>query len=295
MRELRAREEEKRQQEFLESAWEEWRLLDPEGSSDEEWDPIEDAVEDERGIYINLLRHFLWMEAVSQNASKDANGKDEILQETSNTTVEGSSHPEMADSKDSDRAEDAPKSKNAKKRVKQKAKASEAQKDQPKPGEVHVETRGEMRERLRMGQKLNFPSGWGIVGTVDTPYGIHDKTSPLRNDEIDRLLAQIPEIKQLLLCRLLLAHATLLPAALRANSIEDFLADEEVTNVDLRDLTLKIEQPGRQELRDACADLHRPENEESTEDDSTEEKMENIQVSTTRLPLPRSVIKNRAS
>ena len=43
---------------------------------------------------------------------------------------------------------------------------------------------------------------------------------------------------------------------------EEFLADEEVTASDLRDLCLKMESPGLQEIRDACADLFRSEDEE---------------------------------
>lgn len=71
------------------------------------------------------------------------------------------------------------------------------------------------------------------------------------------MLAEITEIKHLLFCRLLLGHATLLPAALRAESVEAFLAASEVTEAALRDLCLKMENPGPQEIRDACADLFR--------------------------------------
>jgi hypothetical protein len=56
----------------------------------------------------------------------------------------------------------------------------------------------------------------------------------------------------------LLGHAALLPAALRANGVEEFLADDEVTASDLRDLCLKMENPGLQEIRDSCADLSVP-------------------------------------
>ncbi len=58
-------------------------------------------------------------------------------------------------------------------------------------------------------------------------------------------------------CRQLLSHTALLPAALRAHSIEEFLADEAIADSDLRDLCLKVEQPSLEALRDACADLLR--------------------------------------
>jgi hypothetical protein len=88
------------------------------------------------------------------------------------------------------------------------------------------------------------------------------------------LLGEISVIKHLLFCRLLLGHATLLPAALRANNVQDFLAEEEVTSSSLRDICLKMENPGLQEIRDACADLFRPEEEsdDSEPDPSRSEK-----------------------
>jgi hypothetical protein len=73
------------------------------------------------------------------------------------------------------------------------------------------------------------------------------------------LLEEVAEIKRLLFCRLLLSHATLLPIALRSDSMEEFLADNDVTGEHLRDLCLKLERPGLQDVRDACADLVRGE------------------------------------
>jgi hypothetical protein len=87
------------------------------------------------------------------------------------------------------------------------------------------------------------------------------RTITFPEPEIERLLGEVSEVKYLLFCRLLLGQAALLPAALRANSVEDFLADPEVTGPALRDLCLKMENPGLQEIRDACADLFRSEEE----------------------------------
>lgn len=72
-------------------------------------------------------------------------------------------------------------------------------------------------------------------------------------------MKDIVEIKHLLFCRLLLSHASLLPIAIRANSAEEFLEGKEISNTDLRDLCLKMENPGLQEVRDECADLVRGE------------------------------------
>jgi hypothetical protein len=57
LRTLRAKEEQKRQDAYLEKAYEA-RMLE---SDDSDWDPIEDFMEDERGTYIDLIKHFLWM------------------------------------------------------------------------------------------------------------------------------------------------------------------------------------------------------------------------------------------
>ena len=72
----------------------------------------------------------------------------------------------------------------------------------------------------------------------------------------------------LLFCRLLLSHATVLPAALRAATVEDFLNDKDVSDTDLRDLCLKMDNPELQEIRDACADLGR--GAEDSEDEDNE-------------------------
>src|SRR5262249_38724056 len=72
-------------------------------------------------------------------------------------------------------------------------------------------------------------------------------------------------------CRLLLSYASLVPAALRASSVEEFLNDKEISFTDLRDLCRKMEDPGLQEIRDACADLARSEEEGDDDDEDTSE------------------------
>jgi len=82
------------------------------------------------------------------------------------------------------------------------------------------------------------------------------------------VLTEITEIKNLLFCRLLLGHATLLPAALRGESVEAFLSDRKVMEAALRDICLKMEHPGLQAIRDACADLFRGNEEENVDSQS---------------------------
>jgi hypothetical protein len=138
--------------------------------------------------------------------------------------------------------------------------------DQPKYQEFDknlIETREEVHDRLKNGSDYNLDEVVGVMvgGTIENPV-IAKKTITYPDDEIERLLAEVSEIKHLLFCRLLLGHAALLPAALRADSVQAFLNDPEVTESALRDLCLKMERPELQEIRDACADLFRSEEEE---------------------------------
>lgn len=277
MDKLRQKENDKRQAEYLEKAWEERHKFDdqPAEAGDEEWDPIEDVVEDERGSYIDLIRRFLWLAApvttVSDGPSSpttstrlvDVDSSEPADSNEGSAATQGvTTQPVLNKSAASQALELANKSKNARKKARQKAKVAETQElNKQKPGEVHIETPDEVRLRLREGSKLG-----GVLQTFDPSDPsktevVTDKTFPLTDYEIEFLMRQIPEIKQLLFCRLLLGHATLLPAALRAENIDGFLNDATVTNADLRDLCLKMEQPGLQQLRDACADLGREDNE----------------------------------
>ncbi|KAK8224470.1 hypothetical protein HDK77DRAFT_385847 [Phyllosticta capitalensis] len=267
MRELRKKEEEKRQQEFLDQAWQERQKLDEEDDSDNsEWDPIEDVVEDERGSYIDLIKHFLWQETDKDDATKEKATKEKAAKDD----AEDQRQP-LAEV-DTNTTSAAPKSKNAKKKARKKAKAAgtKAGEDkgevQQRPGNVHIESAVEMRQRLKEGEKLQHGNGWTAVGTIAHPT-VDGNIAPCSDREIDSLLGQVAEIKHLLFCRLLLSHAALLPVALRANTIDQFLADSEVNNSDLRDLCLKMEQPGLQEVRDACADLGRGEEDDDDDDD----------------------------
>lgn len=95
------------------------------------------------------------------------------------------------------------------------------------------------------------------MGTLENPHETHEKTAPMTNDEVETLINDIKEVKLLLFCRLVLAQASMLPAALRASSVEEFLSDAQVAESDLRDLCLKVAEPTLQHIRDACADFAR--------------------------------------
>ena len=268
---LRQKENEKRQAEYLEKAWEERHKLDEElaETDDEDWDPIEDVVEDERGNYIDLIRRFLWIEspvtAVSDQPTSPkvaAESNEPFSPRTASATTDNDAVSSPSKEQAENQSMESVKSKNARKKARQKAKAVEVQEvNKAKPGEVHIETQDEVRTRLREGSKMGgVLQAWDPADPLKREVVI-DKTFPLADYEVESLMQQIPDIKQLLFCRLLLGHATLLPAALQAENVDEFLSNAAVTNADLRDLCLKMEQPALQQLRDACADLGREDNE----------------------------------
>lgn len=223
-RELRKREGLKRQDDFLDEAYRERMSLQED--EDVAWDPMDDVIEDERATYVDIINLFLML-------------KDEIPC----SDVQGSQKPAM--------------SRNMAKKGKAQSQATKESGDRP-----GVETKSQMRKRLRDGTL--YPQGTSVLvrGTPSNPIELANKTPPLPDDEIDVLLEEVSEIKHLLFCRLLLSHASLLPAAIRAGSVEELLNDADVKDADLRDLCLKMEHPGPQEVRDACADLLRNEDED---------------------------------
>ncbi len=251
MRDLRAREDAKRSEAFLEQAYKERMSEEDENAH---WDPIEDVIEDERGNYIDLIKHILLM---TDNISGDQETK--ASDSVPNGEVEA--HPSNESN--------APKSSKKTKKLKQKALINGS--DQKLPEKAAHDTASQVRRRLKQGIKLSYSSGMHVAGTIDNPAELKDKTAPFPDEEIDELLQDMAEVKHLLFCRLLLAHATVLPAAVKASSVDDFLNSSEVTDTDLRDLAIKLDNPGLQEIRDACADLGRGEEEDDNDVGSAEE------------------------
>ena len=253
MQDLRAKEDAKKSAAFLEEAYKE--RMSEEEEEDAGWDPIEDFVEDERGNYIDLIKHILFM---TENISVDQESSAVDSATNVNTDEQPSVEP------------DPPKS--SKKAKKSKRKAGTNENDLPLLDRTAHDTASQVRMRLKEGVKLSYGSGMHYAGTIDNPIELKDRTAPFRDDEIDELLRDMAEVKHLLFCRLLLAHASVLPAAIKADSVEDFLNDKEVTNIDLRDLAIKMDNPGLQDIRDACADLGRGDEDEDEEEAEVNEE-----------------------
>lgn len=174
--------------------------------------------------------------------------------------------------------------------------STKTSKPTPKPQELPdislIESREEMHHRLAHGIKIVLDDVRGpmVAGTVENPH-VQTTTRTFTEFEITRLLDEVSEIKHLLFCRLLLAHAALLPAALRADSIEAFFQDEEVTGTALRDVCLKMEKPSLQEIRDACADFFRSdeEREEDPEINTQNDDADNPESSEPKVVDPYDV------
>lgn len=249
-REIKSRENQLREGEFLQKVYEQ-RLSEMSEDEQDEWDPVQDLFGGERANYVDLIKFFLMLK--DQDTS-EANASDSGLPVSNGTTE--TEHQEKSLSKSAKK-----RAKKANSAMKKLADPSQQAADGRGPNTIEMETRAQMRERLQKPVKYERPKGW-YIDTENGPIGVQSQTHPLPDDEIDQLLQEVAEVKNFLFCRLLLSHASLLPFALQANSIEDFLANENVTQEHLRDLCLKIERPRLQDVRDACADFIRGENED---------------------------------
>ncbi|KAK2616618.1 hypothetical protein QQS21_000441 [Conoideocrella luteorostrata] len=283
LNQIQQKEESKRQDAYLEDAYRE-RMSISEGESDAdgEWDPVEDLEYERRHRYIDLIKHFLWMEVLSAD-------EDITLKSDSNSAAQDVGvveQPKTATKNSKKRSKGKAKEDNSAGRPNAAAHASRgastgqrkllamleskkrgASNQMQEPDKKNIETEEEMRKRLSQGVEKNYEDAWGLqlVGTIENPLETHKRTAPMTDDEIESIIKEIKEIKLLLFSRLLLAQASLLPGALKANSVSAFLSDAAVTEADLRDLCLKVEEPTLQVIRDACADLAR--NDEVEEDD----------------------------
>ncbi|KAL2061188.1 hypothetical protein VTL71DRAFT_7461 [Oculimacula yallundae] len=287
-RDVKRKEEAMRQDAYLDQVYRE-RMEEraknggEDDDEDMEWDPIEDVLEDNRGSYIDLIQSFLWM------AIQDEKVEEPIPEETPSSppTEEPSTPTPTEEPESTPSTPQVIKPSHSSKKAKAKKKKSQTPSTKPKPTESStqsqepdkslIETRQEMSTRLLEGADFSTSKvkGLMIAGTLENPT-ITTKTITFPPAETERLLNEIAEIKHLLFCRLVLGHAALLPAALRASSLEEFLADEEVTASALRDLCLKMENPGLQEIRDACADLFRAD--EEPEDENEEVEMKDVET-----------------
>ncbi|KAJ4356406.1 uncharacterized protein N0V89_004439 [Didymosphaeria variabile] len=256
-REIAAKEDKKREEEYLHGAFEQ-RLSEMSEEEQDDWDPVQDIFGYERANYVDLIKLFLMLQDHSTSTAPKEDG------DLTAAAGPSTSEPEK----------EKPLSKSAKKRAR-KANAEQKKLEDPTkpssdekgPKTIEMETRSQMRDRLRKPVRYERPMGF-YTPSPSGPTGIHAETKPIPEDELEILLEEVVEVKHLLFCRLLLSHATLLPIALRSDSIEDFLVDDDVTREHLRDLCLKLERPGLQDVRDACADFVRGEDRTSEEHDA---------------------------
>ncbi|KAL8954154.1 MAG: hypothetical protein Q9222_000038 [Ikaeria aurantiellina] len=246
--------------------------IEAEEEAERKWDPIEDIVEDQRGTYIELINSFLF---ISQPTLDMSSCGREPCQPEASASSEGAVI------------------RNASGRAMPEKKASTKEPAKVMFDKPRHEPAAAIQRRLREGVNLSYSGGIHIAGTIDTPVELKDRTAPIPPGEIDQLLKELAEIKLPLFCRLLLSHATLLPAALRAANVGAFLQDREVGDTDLRDLCLRMEDPALEEIRDACADLGREDeeddkDEESVDEDEDDEQENKSRRTQERLGFPRS-------
>jgi hypothetical protein len=306
----REREESKRQEAYLDEVWKERMAAgaDSDASIEQDgaaWDPIEDVFEDDRGRYLDLIRHFLWMETPA--AEKKEVTKADISAEAAGGPTSERDGKVAGNVEDAELQHDGegPSSSQRKKPKKRGGKkknkapqptddASEAQlvdkalkllnaaglnhgtkvpKQEVEPNKGKIESRDDIRKRLKEGVEKDYShvDGPMLVGTAQNPPELLKRTAPVKDEDITELLADITEIKTLLFCRQIMSHSALLPAALRANSIDEFLSDPSIADSDLRDLCLEVEQPSLQALRDACADFARGDEPDDVDDGQSDD------------------------
>ncbi|KAF9777318.1 hypothetical protein IL306_004449 [Fusarium sp. DS 682] len=290
---VRKKEEQKLQDAFLEEAYREKMAMNAEDADDEAWDPIEDMEDEQRHRYIDLIKHFLWMEvdeaATEQPAPAEASSSKPA--EEPAPVEEAKAPPKKLKNKKKNKGKNVASSPleelqnllGQNKLLAMRATGKHTVEPELKePDKNNIETEEEMRQRLSQGVKKNLDgvSGMQLVGTLENPHETWDRTAPMEDDEIDELIRDIREIKLLLFCRLVLSQASLLPAALRATTVQEFLDDTSVTEADLRDLCLKVAEPTLQDIRDACADFARGDKADDKlpveDDDDDDETMEEL-------------------
>lgn len=282
LEQARREEEQKSQDAYLEDVYRERMAMSADDmDNDEAWDPIKDMDHDRRNQYIDLIKHFMWMDVEAADDSKEPPVNPAAPAEEVASPDEPQAPPKKpkkkanakggaAKSGDAGTADRGPKRLMAM----QENKRGRVSTDQHVPDKNNIETERDMRKRLSQGVDKKLDNVWGfqLIGSLENPFETHKRTAPMTDDEIESSIREIREIKLLLFCRLLLAQASLLPAALRASSVEEFLNDAEMVDADLRDLCLKLEDPSLQQIRDACADFARgDEAEEDVDNVSAEE------------------------
>ena len=183
-RALRAKEEKQRQEEYLDKAYNE-RKLQEEINSEGDWDPIEEVVENDRGDFVELIKHFLWQEGLAVENTSSPN--DDTSPQVVPNGVALSSQPQTSNSAKASKA----------------AKKAKAKNDKTDEVSTNIsETRSHMRQRLREGTEIHYePRKIRLQGSIVNPK-LLKKSPPIPDDEIEQLLEEVSEIRHLLFCRL---------------------------------------------------------------------------------------------
>ncbi|KAF2668818.1 hypothetical protein BT63DRAFT_286330 [Microthyrium microscopicum] len=268
------RKQEERKNEDIEEIWE-MTMTTRFGSNKETWDLVEAALAEERADCIEMIKLFLWLADEDQNpkplvvppvnllehfhlSSTAASQKDEVSQRDETSRKEHTDQQEEAaqeGKKNNPRGKKAGE-KSASKEPHLVASCSKSDskghsnlpgKDDPAKSAVpipkdSIESRHDMQKRLESGVRSH-------CGYKDVP--------PMRPDQVEEELANVQQIKKLLFCRHLLSHGSLFRIAVKAMSIEEFLANKDLEVSELQSLCLRLVNPSFEEIRDACADFHR--------------------------------------
>lgn len=296
----RQKDEKKLQDAYLEDAFRERMAMSADELNDDEtWDPIEDMAQDERNRYVDLIEHFLWMgawEAEEDAPPTDPEGKPEGSSPkkakkkrkrkkkskakggAANETNGTANSPSSGSSTSIDATTNSNRNRQQRLLSIEQNKQDGAPADLQEPDKSNIETKEEMRKRLKETGKEPLSAWcwrfWQFCGALMNPDQNYEHIVPMDDEEIESIVKEITEIKVLLFCRLLLAQASLLPAALRATNVREFLQDPGIPESDLRDLCLKVEKPSLQEIRDACADFARGDEVDDDDEEETDEEYE---------------------
>ncbi|KAL8775430.1 MAG: hypothetical protein Q9194_003771 [Teloschistes cf. exilis] len=243
--ELKAKEDLQKQGAALEEALRQRQAEDNDANIKdeiEEWDPIEDALDDERGSYIALIKHFI----LSVNSTVEESDKPASHDDTA--TSPPFEEILSLQSEDGSTNSDSPATKWFAKDKKGRRPQNKADATaERRPSMSAQDTTEQIRKRLKEGVKPSHARGQHVAGTIENPIELQAHTAPFPDAEIDQLLLEVAEIKT---------------STSKAASVDDFSSDKDVGDPDLRDLCLKMESPGLQQMRDASADLGRGEEEE---------------------------------
>lgn len=185
-------EDVKRQEAFLDEAHKERLAQMSEEEGDEGWDPIEDAVEDERDSFVDLMKRLLWLSDASSPV---------VVEESTpapSRDVQATPPPSGKENLEPNKG----KTKNARKRAKAKAKTLEAPKDDAlDDNTVKVEVNEsieDMRRRLIKGVRY-APSegvkGDVIGGTIENHAMTIGRIPPIPAGEVDSILEEVAQIK----------------------------------------------------------------------------------------------------